>query len=102
MTKDRTIIVRMGKEGSLGLSADEEVMAEAFNVEVVDTVGAGDVYNAGFIAALLKGYSLKDSLIIGNAVSGYTVNQKGARNCPHKEELNAFLKKHNNDVVASW
>lgn len=100
--EDRTIIARMGKEGSLGISANEEVMAEAFSVEVVDTVGAGDVYNAGFIAAVLKGYSLKDSLIIGNAVSGYTVNQKGARNCPHKDQLNEFLNKHNTTVKASW
>lgn len=100
--EDRTIIARMGKEGSLGISANEEVMAKAFSVEVVDTVGAGDVYNAGFIAAVLKGYSLKDGLIIGNAVSGYTVNQKGARNCPHKDQLNEFLNKHNTTVKASW
>ena len=99
---NRTVIARLGKQGSYGLSVDEEVIAEAFNVEVVDTVGAGDVYNAGFIAAVLQGCSLKDSLIIGNAVSGYTVGQKGARNCPHKDELNVFLKKHNSDVAAGW
>jgi fructokinase len=102
VNNNRTVIARLGKQGSYGLSVDEEVIAEAFNVEVVDTVGAGDVYNAGFIAAVLQGCSLKDSLIIGNAVSGYTVGQKGARNCPHKDELNVFLKKHNSDVAAGW
>lgn len=102
VNKDRTIIVRMGKEGSYGLSIEEEVKTEAFDVEVVDTVGAGDVYNAGFIAAILNGYNLKDSLVMGNAVAGYTVNQKGARNCPHKNELNDFLAKYNNKVLANW
>ena len=102
VNNNRTVIARLGKQASYGLSVDEEVIAEAFNVEVVDTVGAGDVYNAGFIAAVLQGCSLKDSLIIGNAVSGYTVGQKGARNCPHKDELNVFLKKHNSDVAAGW
>lgn len=98
----RTIIARMGKEGSLGLSEDEDVKVGAFSVDVVDTVGAGDVYNAGFIAAILKGYSLKDSLVIGNAVSGYTVNQKGARNCPYKDQLNKFLDEHNTAVKVDW
>lgn len=91
---DRTIIARMGKDGSIGLSQAEVVKAASYPVEVIDTVGAGDVYNAGFIAARLRGYTLEECLKLGNAVAAYTVNQKGARNCPHVSELEEFLKKY--------
>jgi fructokinase len=94
VTKDRTIIVRMGKDGSIGLTWDGQAKASSYPVEVVDTVGAGDVYNAGFIAAKLKGYSLEACLNMGNAVAGYTVSKKGARNCPHSDELEEFLRKY--------
>ncbi len=80
VTDRRTVIVRDGGEGSLGLSSEETQKAPAFRVDVVDTVGAGDVYNAGFIAARLQGKSLYESLVMGNAVSGYTVSRKGSRN----------------------
>lgn len=93
VTDRRTVIVRDGGEGSLGLSLEETQKAPAFRVDVVDTVGAGDVYNAGFIAARLQGKSLYESLVMGNAVSGYTVSRKGSRNCPHLQELEEFMEK---------
>ena len=63
-------------------------------MKVEDTVGAGDVYNAGFISGRLAGMGLRDCLIRGNAVSGYTVMRKGARNSPNIEELERFLEEH--------
>lgn len=94
VTADRTVIVRNGKEGSYGFSYEGYEEAPAFSVTVEDTVGAGDVYNAGFISARLEGKSLKESLIMGNAVSGYTVTKKGARNSPRMEEVQLFIKEH--------
>ena len=94
----RTVIVRNGKDGSYGFSINEEEKAAAFNVKVEDTVGAGDVYNAGFISARLNGQSLKESLILGNAVSGYTVSRKGARSSPDQTELKRFLRVHQAEV----
>lgn len=99
VAENRMVIVRNGKEGSYGFSAAKEVKAPAFEVEVEDTVGAGDVYNAGFIAARLEGRSLKESLMMGNAVSGYTVTQIGARNSPHRDELESFLAEQNKKLV---
>ena len=48
------MIARMGRNGSKAFSMDEEVERPAFHVTVEDTVGAGDVYNAGFIAKRLE------------------------------------------------
>lgn len=89
--KDRTVIIRNGRNGSLAISETEEVNAPAFPVQVEDTVGAGDVYNAGFIMARLQGKSLEECLKIGNAVSGYTVERKGARSCPDVRALEEFI-----------
>ena len=72
-------------------SKEGEEYVPAFSVKVEDTVGAGDVYNAGFISGRLAGMNLRECLIRGNAVSGYTVMRKGARNSPNTEELEAFL-----------
>ena len=58
----RTVIVRDGARGSIGLTQDGLTESPAFRVNVEDTIGAGDVYNAGFIAARLAGASLAESL----------------------------------------
>ena len=94
VSEGRVVIVRNGKEGSYGFSVQEETAAPAFSVKVEDTVGAGDVYNAGFIRAVLEGRPLKECLIAGNAVSGYTVTKKGARTAPDTEQLQKFLEEH--------
>lgn len=95
-TDGRIVIVRNGAEGSYAITEEAEEYAPAFHVPVEDTVGAGDVYNAGFISAYMEGRSLRDCLIRGNAVSGYTVAHKGARSSPTQKELDDFLKQYSN------
>lgn len=91
VTDKRTVVVRNGEKGSVGFNAQERVEVPAFRVKVEDTVGAGDVYNAGFIRGVLEGGSLQESLLMGNAVSGYTTSGKGARHCPTSDELLQFI-----------
>lgn len=92
VTEKRTVIVRNGSEGSAGYAFNGEAVSPAFRIKVEDTVGAGDVYNAGFITAKLMGKSLEECLVTGNAVSAYTVERKGARSCPTAGELEEFLR----------
>lgn len=94
VTDKRTVIVRNGDTGSVGFYGKERVEVPAFQVEVEDTVGAGDVYNAGYIKGVLDGKSLKESLMLGNAVSGYTVTGKGTRHCPNSKELVQFIREN--------
>ena len=91
---DRTVIARDGERGSSAFFAAGETSAPAFGVDVVDTIGAGDVYNAGFIAAILDGQSLDDALVQANAISGYSVAKKGPQNSPDPAELRDFLAHH--------
>lgn len=93
VTDRRAVIARMGKDGAVGFSPGETVEERPFDVPVVDTVGAGDVFNAGFIAARLAGRSLRDSIVCGNAVSSYKVNGPSARHTPTAAQLEEFLGK---------
>ena len=87
----KVVVVRNGKGGSILLSKYQRLSSIGFHVDVVDTVGAGDVFNAGFIAALLKNHDFATALQWGNAVAGYTISKEGARACPSLEELKYFL-----------
>ncbi|MDR1209078.1 MAG: carbohydrate kinase family protein [Clostridiales bacterium] len=89
---DRTVIARMGADGSVAMTPRAEYEEKPFDVPVTDTVGAGDVFNAGFIAARLQGRDLRDCLIWGNGVSGYKVSRKGGRATPTAEQLSEFIR----------
>ena len=90
----RMVIARDGARGSMALFDGKVVRADAYRVEVEDTVGAGDVYNAGFISGILAGRDISEVLRLGNAVSGYTVARKGSRSTPTAQELEEFMSAH--------
>jgi ribokinase len=54
-------------------------LLEAFEVKVVDTTGAGDAWNAGFLYGLLKNRSLEDCGKLGNFVASRCIAEWGAR-----------------------
>lgn len=87
----KTVVIRDGANGSMVIHDGEAQKVDAFPVDVEDTVGAGDVFNAGFISAMLEGGELREALVRGNAVSGYSVARKGARNTPNRLELESFI-----------
>jgi sugar/nucleoside kinase (ribokinase family) len=66
--------------------------APAFDVPIVDTLGAGDAFDAGFIAACLAGHDTRESLRWGNAVAALKIGRPGARGTPSREELEALLR----------
>jgi sugar/nucleoside kinase (ribokinase family) len=56
------VAVKLGAEGAVVVAGETTASAATPSVEVVDTTGAGDNFNAGFIAGRLEGRSLADSL----------------------------------------
>lgn len=56
------VVVKRGKAGALAYCGGREYVADSLDMPVVDTVGAGDSFDGGFIYSLLKGYSMEDCL----------------------------------------
>ncbi len=88
------IVVKTGPRGCQIVSAQEQLACPGFSVKVVDTIGAGDSFAAGFIAALLRGRSLYDAGTTANAVGAAAVTHMGTGSLlPSKDEVEALLRK---------
>ena len=62
-----TVVVKLGDLGALALSGDEAHRAPALPIEVVDPVGAGDAFVAGYLSEVVAGGSVPDALRTANA-----------------------------------
>ncbi len=88
---ERLVVARLGANGAMAITERETTTAPGFDVPVVDTVGAGDAFNAGFIAARLEHRSVGEALTWGNAVAAATIGRPGARSGPTRAELTSLL-----------
>jgi len=88
-----TVVVKAGGEGALALHADAEpVFAPARRVDVVDTTGAGDSFDAGFLAASLEGRPLPEALAFAAACGALSTRASGGVDAqPTRDEVDAFL-----------
>jgi ribokinase len=75
----RIVAVKLGEDGCYVTDGSEHHLIEPFEVEVVDTTGAGDAFCAGFLYGLLKDKSLYECGMIGNFVASRCVMKLGAR-----------------------
>lgn len=69
--------IKQGAEGATALAGDAQVHEPAQVVAVVDTTGAGDAFNAGFVNAWLAGQDLRACLRAGNAQGARAIAQRG-------------------------
>jgi 2-dehydro-3-deoxygluconokinase len=89
-----TVVVKLGSDGALGLEAGATpVLVPALPVPiVVDPVGAGDGFCAGFIAGRLDGVDLETALRMGNACGALAVAAVGDQaGLPDRDELGRLL-----------
>ncbi len=74
----KLVVMTLGKEGAIASNGIETIKFKTMATEVVDTTGAGDAFWSGFYAALVKGYTIKEALDLGFAVSAYKLKYLGA------------------------
>ncbi|HEX6385022.1 MAG TPA: sugar kinase [Anaerolineae bacterium] len=72
-----TLAVKMGEAGGLARQGDKEVRQQPLPVQVVDTVGAGDSFNAGFLYGYLHDWSLEQSLRLAVACGSLSTRAGG-------------------------
>lgn len=86
------VAAKLGSKGSIALKDGERYEAESYKVKAVDTTGAGDSFNAGFVYGFLKGKSVEDCLKYGNACGAFSVTALGGNTgFPLEAELNQFI-----------
>ncbi|MCS3422678.1 sugar/nucleoside kinase (ribokinase family) [Rahnella sp. BIGb0603] len=72
-------VAKCGPEGARLWSADQALHQHAEPVEVVDTIGAGDSFNAGFLSALIYGLPPATALQWGVRVAGCAISSSPRR-----------------------
>ena len=85
--------LKLGDRGCMLLRRGERVEVGAFKVEVADTVGAGDAFDAGLIAGVLEGLELEELGLRANAVAALTCRDVGPlRAQPGRDDVDKFLR----------
>jgi ribokinase len=87
-TASAVTVVKDSADGALTMVNGEIVRVPAYPVEVVNTIGAGDSFNAGFITAQKEGMTIEDSMRFACATAALKVSQ---RDLPTKETVSAFV-----------
>lgn len=95
------IVLTKGSQGAIIKTKEHDVFAQAQKVNVVDTIGAGDIFNGALLFSLsnnknytkkdlnkLDNTALKESLVFANKVAGISVGKIGA-NPPFFNELDS-------------
>lgn len=74
----KMLILTCGVNGSYVFRPGEISFVETPVIDVIDTVGAGDSFTATFVAAIIKGHSIKEAHKLAVEVSAYVCTQNGA------------------------
>jgi ribokinase len=73
----RATVVKLGARGAVYLSRQAVLRAPAPRVKVVDTTGAGDAFNGGYLAAFVRGGDVGECLRIGNRAGAESTTRPG-------------------------
>lgn len=86
------IVIKLGSKGSVAIKDGVLTRRSAYPVEAVDTTGAGDSFNAGYLFGYLSGMDVETSLRYGNACGALSVGAYGgSTGSPDLEGLKAFI-----------
>ena len=74
----KLVILTLGEDGAIVSNGKETVKFDTLATEVNDTTGAGDAFWSGFYTSLIEGYTVREALRLGFAVSAYKLKYTGA------------------------
>ncbi len=73
----KTVVVKLGSRGAMAIRAGQRFTEAAVNVQVVDPVGAGDSFDAGFLHQFVRGADLQTCLVYGNLCGAFSTTASG-------------------------
>ncbi len=85
-------VLTMAEAGSYYATRDDEGFVPPFDVQVLDTVAAGDAFSAGLGVALAEGLSLPSAIKYASAAGALAVTKRGAQEAmPYRHEVDALF-----------
>ena len=85
------VVIKCGERGSYTRQGDEEYWANSRKVKVFDAVGAGDVFNAGFLYGYQQKWPLEECLAMGNLTASIYISRENNR-FPKLSEIQELAK----------
>ena len=90
-----TLLITRGSAGSVIATHNKTIETNAFPINIVDTIGAGDAYHATFLYThIALGWSLKKACLFGSAAAALSCTKAGARDgLPTLDEIDRFIQR---------
>jgi sugar/nucleoside kinase (ribokinase family) len=73
----RIVVIKLGAEGAVAREGQKEWRSRGVRVEAIDSVGAGDSFDAGFIQKFLAGATPDECLRFGNIAGAFSTTKAG-------------------------
>ena len=91
----RSIVLKLGDQGSFWMDDTEEIFSPAFAVSARDATAAGDVFNGALAVALAEDQSIAGALRFANGAAAISVTRSGAQtSVPARAEVDEFLSRY--------
>ena len=88
----KTVVITLGKKGSICVSPESYFYQPAFKVKAVDTTGCGDVFHGAFVLGLLRKWDLRETIRFASATAALKCREIGGRTAiPNLREVEEFL-----------
>ncbi|MFP8956077.1 carbohydrate kinase family protein [Natrialbaceae archaeon A-CW3] len=88
---DRILAIKYGGDGAEVHTPTGSIRHPGFDIDPVDTTGAGDAFAAGFIATYLQTNDIERILEFANACGALAASTEGARSAPTANSVGALL-----------
>jgi ribokinase len=89
----QSVIVTLGARGALLASDEATCVVPGFNVQAVDTTGAGDIFNGALAVALGEDQPLLQAVRFANAAAAISVTRRGAQlSAPTRRQIDRLLR----------
>lgn len=87
--RTKTVVIKLGKEGAYYATRVESGYVKGQTVKtIVDPIGAGDGFAAGYLSGLLRGYSCREAVKLANKVAAFALTVAGdAEGYPYESQL---------------
>jgi len=93
--KVETVVVKLGASGAVAIRDGRRFSAPAVPVTVIDPIGAGDSFDAGFLHQFLRGADLTTCLAFGNLCGAFSTTDCGGTEAfRDADRMQEFLRRH--------